>query len=121
MKSKQQHRKLLQDSIVPDLHGSLAIYERGTPSLFTGAGRSIDTFYIDGVSVTHSSPRQHIWSFGGGLDEVSSVWACPCVTGSTAGDRISSFVGQNYFCESGITRFSSGYIFWPNGDPLWDG
>ena len=64
--------------------------------------------------MTHGSPRQHIWSFGGGLDEVNSAYACPCVTGSTAGDCIPSFVGQNYFCEAGIPRFSC-------GDPLWDG
>ena len=96
-------------------------YERGTPSLFTGAGQSIDTFYIDGVSLTHGSPRQHIWSFGGGLDEVNSAYSCPCVTGSATGNRIPSFVGRNYFCEAGIPRYSSGVTFWPNGDPLWDG
>ena len=101
--------------------GRIIGYERGTPSLFTGPGQSIDAFYLDGVSVTHGSPRQHIWSFGGGLDEVSSVFACPCVTGSTAGNRIPSFVGQNYFCEAGINRYSGGFPFWPNGDPLWDG
>ena len=101
--------------------GRIIGYERGTPSLFTGAGRSIDSFYLDGVSVTYGSPRQHIWSFGGGLDEVNSIWACPCVTGSTTGSRIPSFVGRNYFCEAGITRYSSGFAFWPNGDPLWDG
>ena len=53
--------------------------------------------------MTHGSPRQHIWSFGGGFDEVVPVWTCPCVTGSTAGDRIPSFVGRNYFCEAGLT------------------
>ena len=92
-------------------------YKRGTPSLFTGAGQSIDSFYLGGVSVTHGSPRQHIWSFSGGLDEVISVNACPCVTGN----RIPSFVGRNYFCEAGITRYSSGFALWPDGDPLWDG
>ena len=101
--------------------GRIIGYERGTPSLFTGAGQSIDTFYIDGVSVTHGSPRQHIWSFGGGYDEVISVWACPCVTGSTTGDRIPSFVGQNYFCEAGLTQHHGGFALWPDGDPLWDG
>ena len=101
--------------------GRIIGYERGTPSLFTGAGQSIDSIYLDGVSVTHGSPRQHIWSFGGGLDEVFYVHACPCVTGSPAGNRIPSFVGQNYFCEAGIIRYSSGFAFWPNGDPLWDG
>ena len=101
--------------------GRIIGYESGTPSLFTGAGQSIDTIYLDGVSVTHGSPRQHIWSFGGGLDEVSHVWGCPCVTGSNTGNHIPSFVGHNYFCEAGITRYSSGFAFWPNGDPLWDG
>jgi len=84
--------------------------------------QSIDSYYMDGISVTHGSPRQHIWSFVGGVDEFdSSGSACPCVNGSTSGTRIPSFVGQNYFCESGIT---SGYVrgsFYPNGDPLWDG
>ena len=101
--------------------GRIIGYEKGTPSLFTSARQSIDYFYIDGVSVTHGSPRQHIWSFGGGYDEVVSVYACPCVTGSTAGDRIPAFVGQNYFCEAGLTRHRGGIALWPDGDPLWDG
>ena len=73
--------------------------------------------------MTHGSPRQHIWSFANGLLEVLSdrYYTCPCVNGSTAGDRIPSFVGQNYFCETGITQWDGGFIFWPNGDPLWDG
>ena len=52
----------------------------------------------------------------------TSCCTCLCVTGSTNGNRISSFVGQNYFCETGITRYNGilGTI-WSNGDPLWDG
>ena len=46
---------------------------------------------------------------------------CPCVTGSTNGNNIPSFVGQNYFCESGLTRWDGSSILFPNGDPLWDG
>ena len=101
--------------------GRIIGYERATPSLFTGAGQSIDSFYIDGVSLTYGFPRQHIWSFGGGFDEVDSINACPCVTGSTAGSRIPSFVGRNYFCETGITRWNGDFAFYPDGDPLWDG
>ena len=101
--------------------GRIIGYQLATPSLFTGTTRSIDTYYLDGVSVTHGSPRQHIWSFGGGLDEVNSQYSCTCVTGSTSGNRIPSFVGQNYFCESGITQWDGRFVFWPNGDPLWDG
>ena len=76
--------------------------------------------YLDGISVTHGSPRQHIWSFIGGYDEQGR--SCPCVNGSTVGSRIPSFVGQNYFCESGLTRYSDGVNgpFFSNGDPLWD-
>ena len=105
--------------------GRIIGYQLSTPDSFRDSSRSIDSNYLDGVSVTHGSPRQHIWSFAGGLDEESSVdsaASCPCVTGSTAGTRIPSFVGQNYFCESGIARWDTRtYIFWPNGDPLWDG
>ena len=55
-------------------------------------------------------------------DEQEAGSSCPCVTGSTNGNRIPSFVGQNYFCKAGLTQLP-GFIntFWPNGDPLWDG
>ena len=104
--------------------GRIIGYQLSTPNTFALTLRSIDSYYLDGVSVTYGSPRQHIWSFAGGLDEglynrLDIV--CPCVTGSTSGTRIPSFVGQNYFCESGITRYNDDATFYPNGDPLWDG
>ena len=105
--------------------GRIISYQSGTPDTFRGSSRSIDSNYLDGVSVTYGSPRQHIWSFAGGLDEESSVhshFSCPCVTGSNNRYHIPSFVGQNYFCESGITQWDTRtFVFWPNGDPLWDG
>jgi hypothetical protein len=30
-------------------------------------------------------------------------------------------VGQDYFCETGITGAFSNGLFYPDGDPLWDG
>ena len=30
-------------------------------------GGPIDEAYLDGISVTHGSPRQHIWSFAAGV------------------------------------------------------
>ena len=104
--------------------GRIIGYQRATPDAFRGASLSIDTYYLDGVSVTHGSPRQHIWSFAGSIDErdTRSFLLCPCVTGSTNGNLIPSFVGQNYFCESGLTQWDSRtFVLWPNGDPLWDG
>ena len=50
--------------------------------------------YLDGISVTHGSLRQHIWSFIGGYDEQSR--SCPCVNGSTVGSSIPSFVGHTF-------------------------
>ena len=105
--------------------GRIIGYQIGSPDTFAHTRRSINSYYMDGISVTHGSPRQHIWSFVAGGDEDTSdhpAASCPCVTGSTARSRIPSFVGQNYFCESGITRWDTRtFIFWPNGDPLWDG
>ena len=105
--------------------GRIIGYQIGTPDAFYyGPSRSIDSVYVEGVSVTHGYPRQHIWTFAGGLDEQRTYpnETCPCVTGSTAGSLVPSFVGQNYFCESGITRFNGQHgTFYPDGDPLWDG
>jgi hypothetical protein len=59
---------------------------------------SIDGAYLDGMSVTHGSPRQHIWSFGAGHHD----YRCPCDNVYYV-DRNAplppSFVGNNYFCE----------------------
>ena len=102
--------------------GRIIGYQIGSPDAFSNRDHSIDCYYMDGISTTHGFPRQHIWSFVGGLDEMTADDACPCVTGSTTRDHIPSFVGQNYFCEAGITQWdSANSIFYPDGDPLWDG
>ena len=70
----------------------------------------------------HCVRKMLCWSFAADQDEVNTYnyLTCPCVPGST--NRNPSFVGQNYFCESGITRWNgTNGIFWRNGDPLWDG
>ena len=107
--------------------GRIIGYQLGTPDPFRGVVNvrdAIDTAYFDGVSVTRGSPRQHIWTFAVGLDESERPHStCPCVNGSRDGEVVPSFVGQNYFCESGLTQVGilrHGY-FWPDGDPLWDG
>ena len=46
---------------------------------YHSAGYSIDTYYTDGISVTHGqSPRQHIWTFATGYSEGDSTGSCPC-------------------------------------------
>ena len=78
---------------------------------------SIDTPYVDGVSITRGSPRQHIWTLMAGLRE--GAVDCPCNTGYS-GISVQSFIGNNYFCESGNQQSDWSPIFYPD-DPLWDG
>ena len=72
------------------------------------AQTTIDVTYVDGISLTHGSPRQHIWSFAAGIHEASSDYdrsKCPCAS-STA--TLPPFVGQDYFCESGArTKYNN--------------
>ena len=77
----------------------------------------INGAYIDGISLTHGNPRNHIWSFIAGYQESVSYSRCPC--GTVNRKSSSSFVGNDYFCESGVP-FPIKYKFYPN-DPLWDG
>ena len=83
-----------------------------------------DGAYACGVSVTHGTPRKHIWTFVAGARESNPTWheVCPCDSARTI--RIPPFVGNDYVCESGINEdwFSGGthYILHSN-DTLWDG
>ena len=74
--------------------------------------------YMDGVSVTHGHPRQHVWTFTSAHDEVTNT-ACPCIHPSNSFvSVIPSFVGNDYYCETGSrTRPEQRYYF---EDPLWD-
>jgi hypothetical protein len=83
---------------------------------------SINEHYVDGVSVTYGSPRNHIWTFGVGVTENSALHRlnnCPC--SDSGAKQPPSFVGNNYFCESGnpSSNFQSGFLY--SSDKLWDG
>jgi hypothetical protein len=84
----------------------------------------IDDPYVDGVSLTYGSPRHHIWTFANTLDEYLYRYdsKCPC---SNVFEQhpvsIPSFVGNDYFCETGVPsgQFFSNTFYADN--PLWDG
>ena len=90
---------------------------------FTRGHNTIDTFYVDGVSITHGSPRRHLWTYANGLSELYGYEpsCCPCAR-SNPNDRsdVPSFVGEHFYCESGFsgTTFHN-RVVWE--DPLWDG
>ena len=79
----------------------------------------INNVYMDGVSVTYGSPRNHIWTFVSSYSETATGSnACPC--DSFSGTRPQAFVGSNYYCESGNPGQSwQGQLF--SNDKLWDG
>ena len=82
--------------------GRIRAYQWGLDEGYLGyinVRTTIDRNYFDGVAVMHSSPRQHIWTFGIGPSENNTrhtSFNCPC---DTTGDI--QFVGEDYFCESG--------------------
>ena len=93
-------------------------YQYGDPVAFAING-PIDGFYVDGLTLTHgaSGSRQHIWTFANGLSEDRSGRdACPCAP-NFGGTTVPSFVGSNYFCESGTTTHQQSF----HAEPLWDG
>ena len=78
-----------------------------------------------GVSMTHGAPRNHIWTLASGLTEgeyISQGWDCPCVDPSVSGNRFPpSFVGNNYYYESGNPTDTIIFSHLYSADPLWDG
>ena len=87
---------------------------------------SIDNSYTDGLVVTHGMPRTHIWTFAAGATEANIRdydTNCPCAN-PAAPNRVfpPSFVGDNYFCESGNPGegLGSRTQFFAD-DSLWDG
>ena len=62
------------------------------------ASTTIDNAYVDGLSITYSSPRRHLWTYSAG--------GCPCHS------EAPYFVGQHLYCD------------WNSGNwdySLWDG
>ena len=82
---------------------------------------TIDGAYVDGVSVTHGTLRNYIWTFVAGVSEnypnLKSL--CPCDTSRAV--RVPSFVRDDYFCESGLQEPWTGQLRLHPNDILWDG
>ena len=100
--------------------GRIRAYQYGATDAFeayhNGRVTTIDEAYVAGVSLTHGSPRKHIWTFAAGIteDRPTHKDACPC--DATINISIPLFVGGD---ESG-TNFGSTIGLHTN-DPLRDG
>ena len=107
--------------------GKVIAYQDGsTDSLCPRANsQTINEAYIDGVSITHGNPRQHIWSFVASLSATVGIYTEPCQICPCSPDfqgTVPPFMGNNYFCESGADTWvhETRYRLYPD-NPLWDG
>ena len=110
--------------------GRINAFQKGSHDAFhasiEGRNPGLEGVYIDGISLTHGAAgsRQHIWTFAATLLESSThpLVVCACTdTNSNWPYQIPSFIGNNYFCDTG--NRGPGAAFRPvyQDDPLWDG
>ena len=103
--------------------GRVVGYQLGSPDGFHAhfcSDCTINKAYVDGISITYGIPRKHIWTLAAGLYETEHlVYNCPC--SSPAGRQPPSFLGSDYYCESGIHMrpYSTSTPY--TDDALWDG
>ena len=93
--------------------------------IFYSPSISIDSYYVDGVSITHGSPRNHVWTFAAAFsDSTTGHSSCECTNSANIGQQTPSYVGNDYFCDSSYEVYPSGCGQLPSffdDDPLWDG
>ena len=113
--------------------GRVVGYQYGSPDAVYSEGshhNDINSYYVDGVSITQGPPRQHVWTLIAGLGTAGvTSWTgdtrrtiCPCSPDSPQKSTLQSFIGNDYFCESGNPATDGSYkdtLY--SSDPLWDG
>ena len=105
--------------------GKVIGYQFGTPDAFVSyhnnKGSTLDQAFLDGVVLTHGSPRNHIWSFAASnYQGRTNTYGCPCSSSSSFPGTVPPFIGDYYFCDSGNPHSNTGLILYDT-DPLWDG
>jgi hypothetical protein len=106
--------------------GSVIAYQYGAMNAFRDYQESrrrltLDEAYVGGVSITHGTPRQHVWTFVAARDElVTHNWSgCDCLRPNYFIPPTPPYVGNDYFCDSGSRDHFSAAFY--GDDPLWDG
>ena len=111
----QQYRKVCGRAIGYQYGNTDAFVVNGTPT--------INEVYVDGLSITYGAPRQHIWTYAAAVSEVPliSYTASNCPCASLPGTSPPSYLGNNWYCESGNPAPISPTQNVLSNDPLWDG
>ena len=107
---------------IKEVCGMIEAYQYHSTDAFgfrQGATPTIDEPYLDGISITQGSPRQHIWSYV--VASRAREFGGPCPTCSSAGNGGVSgpmFIGSDYYCATG----NSGPGWEPKiySNQLWD-
>ena len=100
--------------------GMVEGYQYGSMDAFETSSTSINSVYLDGISITHGSPRQHIWSYvvGDVANPTSSRSdSCPCTAQGTT-STVPSVIGSDYYCSSGNAGSSDSPAV-VHTNPLW--
>ena len=102
--------------------GQAKAYQKGNPNAFYAQSPSVDSAYVDGISITIGSPRKHVWTYAvgrsDGYDYDEYALNCPCAT--YPGNDSPAFVGNDYYCESGAAGDTDENLYYLS-NPLWDG
>ena len=104
--------------------GKIIGYQFGYPDAFgpytNNNEGSIDTIFVDGIVLTHGSPRNHIWTFAASGNQFRKDHnGCPC--NSLYSGTIPPYVGNYSFCDSGYPFNARPPKTYFTNDPLWDG
>ena len=104
--------------------GRIIGYQFGAPDGFhpyLDNRGSVDTIFVDGIVLTHGTPRTHIWTFANGISQYDTGESgCPCNDDSYT-HPLPPYIENDYFCESGHRYNSQPPATYLTNNPLWDG
>ena len=107
--------------------GMVEGYQYGSMDSFqhSKASATADNLYAEGIIVVHgTSPRRHLWTYVVGLNanplpDYYLANQCPCTAaGSTS--TLPTFLGNDYYCDSGNPSRNSHTLTELYPDRLWD-
>ena len=115
-----------------EICGRVVGYQYASPDGIAPAWyrKDINNYYVDGVSITRGTPRQHVWTLIAGLNQngicVSYNYQCPCYRGCDGKScsqwaKVESFIGNDWYCESGNNDRNTWHYQSYMSDPLWNG
>ena len=98
-------------------------YQYGhTDAFAVGASQvTLEGTYVDGLSITYGrQPRRHIWTYASAPFESRPHGSnCPC--SNNPGRAAPTYLGNNWYCESGNPTTNIPRRVLLSNDPLWDG